>query len=458
MTPGSLLPSIAGPLTSHGNDAGGLALLGVGFLVGLVFMYAGAKKFRLGQRIRNTPTERVRSVAAGRTEVTGTCRDVGTTYEQPYADGECVYRKWQVEEYRRKTGPDESGSEWVVADSGTDVAPFFVEDETERILVDTTDSPAFDISSENSYRATVDRGEDPPPEVASFSPASTGLLETVAGDVKPGEAMSNVPGMGAAEGMFGDMTVSEMMNADSRPEEMPSQEDAQRQFMQQYFDEDVLNEDGQLREDVTEAELQAAMTEDMQGTTPTELFGEMIENAGTSGVDGDGRPEEQSGTDDREGTGGDGDARQGPPEVVQELGGTGSARTLGTGSSLGAAIVDAILHRVSGGRFGSPMGGVFGRGSADGRYTKRRYTHEVLPVDDDVYVFGGASPRADATGVDVERLKLGTDDLTGQFIVADRDESDLIKHFSRRGPLYVGIGLLVSAGSLAGLLVALGIA
>lgn len=341
-----------------------MALLGPGFLIGLVFIYVGAKKYRLGRRIKNTATERIRSVAVGRTEVTGTCRDAGITYEKPYADGECVYRKWQVEEYRESTGSSDDGPEWVVVDGNTDVAPFFLEDDTGEILVDTTDAPAFEISTENSYVTTVDRGEQPPPEVESFSPDSAGMLETVAGGVDPGKAISKLPGMGAAEGMFGGHTISEMTSAEYDPEESPDKEKIQQEYMQQYFDEDLLDEDGQLREDVTQEEFMAAMGDDMQEMNPTDMFSEMVESASESDLDGDGQPQ------------------QGPPDVVQELG---------------------------------------------------------------------------ATGSNADRLKLGEEELTGQFVVADQDESGIIKHYSRRGPVYIGIGLLVSAASLAGILVGLGV-
>jgi hypothetical protein len=135
--------------------------LGFGFLVGLAAIYYGAKRWRVGQLLRNTATERIRSVAAGRTEVDGVCRDVGLTHEQPYADGQCVYRHWHVEEYER-TGGENNDREWKTVDAGTDVAPFFVEDDTGRILVDTTQAPHFEISEENSYSTTVGAGDGPP--------------------------------------------------------------------------------------------------------------------------------------------------------------------------------------------------------------------------------------------------------------------------------------------------------
>ena len=159
-----------GPLSSHGgNDSNTIAILGIGFVIGLGLVYLGAKKWRIARLIKNTPVERARSAAVGRTELDGQSRDAGLTYEQPYSDGECVYRHWQVEEYQKDSDPDDNSKDWVVVDSGTDVAPFYVEDETGRVLVDTTEGPTFEISDGNTYSTTVGRGEEPPPEVRSFS-------------------------------------------------------------------------------------------------------------------------------------------------------------------------------------------------------------------------------------------------------------------------------------------------
>ncbi|MEF8813523.1 MAG: hypothetical protein V5A55_06860 [Halovenus sp.] len=442
-------------LSSHGGNSDGLVYLALGFLVGLAFIYVGAKKWRVGQLIRNTATERVRSAAVGRTEISGVCRDAGVVYDTPYGDGECVYRHWEVEEYQESTDPDDNTSEWVVVDSGTDVAPFFIEDDTGRMLVDTTDAPNFEISDENSYSTTVDRDEEPPPAVQSFAPDSSGLLESVAGDVSPGDAMSSVPGMGNAGGMFGDATISEMMSADGPPAERDADARDPKQAMQQYFDDDVLDGNGQLREDVTEAELAAAMNADMEDMGPGDLFGE----GAAGGTDGRG---EETGDDSDESAGppGTDGTQQGTPDVVQELGGTGSAGAMGTGTSLGQTLIDGALYKASGGRLGSAVtgGGLLGGANSSQRYTRRRYSHEVLPVDEEVYIFGEAQPRDDASGSNAERLKLGEEEATGQFIISDRDESGIIKHYSRRGPLYVVIGLVVSAGSLGGLLLQLGIA
>jgi hypothetical protein len=97
---------------------------------------------------------------------------------------------------------------------------------------------------------------------------------------------------------------------------------------------------------------------------------------------------------------------------------------------------------------GGGGGGLFGTGGSPSTSNRRRYTHEVLPVGEEVYVFGGTEIRPEAAGSNEERLKLGVDSGTGQFIVSDRDESGIAKHYTRRGPLYTLVGVVVSAACL----------
>lgn len=438
-------------LSSHGSSGSdGLAYLAIGFLLGLVLIYLGAKKWRVGRLIKNTPTERVRSVAVGRTEVSGTCREAGVTYSQPYADGECLYRHWEVEEYRRSPDPDDNSSEWVVVDSGTNVAPFFIEDDTGQILIDTTEGPYFETSDRNSVSTTVPAGEDPPARVQSFS-ESSGWEGNESGAI----GFSGNSPMGKLGKLFGGDRALEMMQAG----EGMDQEQADRQI-KQHIDDDVLNEDGRIREDVSEQELMAAVDDDVQEMGPMSFLGGMgtEETDGTpiAGAKGTEARSANNGGASSEAT----DETEGPPDVVQELGGTGTTGSMGRGASLSRRLIDGALHELSGGRFGSAGSGgdLFGSGRRTRSHNKRRYSHEVLPVEETVYVFGEAQPRDDAAGSNASRLKLGEETATGQFIVSDQSEDGIVSQYSLRGPLFVIVGLLLSAGSLGGLLWALGVA
>jgi len=449
MTVDILLWDVLVPLSSHdGGNSNAPLVLGVGFLVGLGIIYLGTKKWKISRVIKNTPVQRARSAAVGRTELHGNARDVGVTYEQPYADGECVYRHWQVEEYTETSNQNNDNTkEWVVVDSGADVAPFYVEDETGQVLVDTTQGPTFEISEENSYSTEVDAGEDPPPEVQSFSTDGPGLSETA-------DMGGKVPGLGGVADAFGSGSMIEEMEKNDGSAETSQRQ--QKEIMQQYLDDDVLNEDGTVREDVSEEELQQAVDQEAMAEGPSPIFDQMraggsAESEGDAGDRTDG-PEESAD--------GSGAASEGTPDVVEELGGTGKAGTLGTGSSLGEAVLQQGLYKVSGGLLGSPSASdtFLGSGSGGGGYNRRRYSHEVLPVDEEVHVFGEAEPRDGASGSNADRLKLGEESVTDEFIVTDLGEDGIVTGYSRRGPLYIGLGLLISAGCLAGLLFSLGLA
>jgi len=478
MIPGGPAPLAAAGfvLSSHdGGGSNGLMILGFGFLVGLACIYVGAKKWRVGRLIKNTPTQRARSVAVGRAELSGVCRDVGTTYAQPYSDGECVYRHWEVEEYQESTDPDDNSSEWVTVDSGTDVAPFFVEDDTGQVLVDTTQGPQFEISEDNCYSTKVDAHEEAPPEVRSFHEGS-GNWMGIDEDTSPAEAMEKMPFSGKIDGLLGG-SMQEMMEAGSGdrmgPKEGTSGEEMQRQFMQRHFDDEVLDENGQLREDVSEAELQAAMDDDVKGMGPSDMFAEMAAGGASDGDDTGGDNQQSaagtgdasagvaddSGTanGDRTASGENGD--QGTPDVVEELGGTGTTGSMGTGTSIAGKVVGATLGEVTGGRLGTSTGGgsLLGSGGSVNSYNKRQFSHEVLPVDEDVYAFGEAQPRDGASGSNAARLKLGQDETTDQFIVSDQGEKEVVKQYTLWGPLWIGAGILVSAGCLGGMLAISGI-
>lgn len=419
------------PVASHTATTDLTVYLAVGFLAGLAAIYLGAKRWRVGQLVRNTATERVRSAAVGRTELEGVCRDVGITYEQPYADGSCVYRHWVVEEYARTGGNDDSRS-WRTVDAGTDVAPFLLEDETGRILVDTTQEPYFDISEANSYTTTVAAGAEPPDAVQSFSPdADADVHERLEGTLL-GEA---------AEAALGDGTVDRMVGAGDTTGAAGDRPATREEVLEEYVDDRVLDENGELREDVTAVELQQAMDDEAPGVGAGDLFG-----GTTGGDDGDGG-ERDTGS---EAAGGD--------AIVAELGGTGDAGDMGTGSSLAGALVGRVLGAATGGRVGHTGSGLFSASGAPNSGNKRRYSHEVLPVDETVYVFGATEPRTGANGPDASNLKLGIEPATGRFIVSDREDRVLVSHYTRRGLLYVVAGLVVSTGCLAGLLWSLGLA
>lgn len=100
-------------------------------------------------------------------------------------------------------------------------------------------------------------------------------------------------------------------------------------------------------------------------------------------------------------------------------------------------------------------------GSVDGPWTvsanprrgrKQRYSQEVIPPGEEVYVFGAAVPKpaeeVPADAANEERLEVVRDAGTDRFVVSDMAEDDLATGLRRRGILLIPVGLAISAMTL----------
>ncbi len=164
---GALAGTLDAILVQSSNDGDSGAALFVGFLIGLYLVYDGFGKWKTKRLIQDTPTEKVRSMAVGRTELAGVARSDGETIEAPFTDEECLYVDWEIEEWRKD--PDEADHEWQTIASGTRTVPFDLDDGTGEVLVRAREGNAtFEISDENQTRFTTDRSESPPAEVREF--------------------------------------------------------------------------------------------------------------------------------------------------------------------------------------------------------------------------------------------------------------------------------------------------
>lgn len=75
-------------------------------------------QYRTSQVVQNAPTERIRSMAVGRTELTGTARPYEETYEQPFEGGECVFGEYWIRELVTKQTDDGTEKEWETVEYG----------------------------------------------------------------------------------------------------------------------------------------------------------------------------------------------------------------------------------------------------------------------------------------------------------------------------------------------------
>lgn len=143
-----------------------LVLFLIMFGGGLFAIYWGWTRYRRYTLVRDTPTASVRSMPVGRVELEGTARVAERALDAPFTDEQCLYADWHVEEYRYD--PDDNDHDWVTIASGTLATPFFLEDDTGRVLVKADEGADFDLTGDHATTVRVGGSETPPPAVAEF--------------------------------------------------------------------------------------------------------------------------------------------------------------------------------------------------------------------------------------------------------------------------------------------------
>lgn len=163
------LPDLVALQSDSSEDP--LALLAF-FGIGLFLVYNGFQTWQRKRLIQDTPTEKVRSAAVGRTELSGTAKPIdGTgTIDRPFTDGECLVAIYEVEEWEEDHDPDDHGTDghWKTIDSGTLYNPFELDDGTGTIRVEPESDATYEISSEHRTQIRVGAGRSPPGEVVEF--------------------------------------------------------------------------------------------------------------------------------------------------------------------------------------------------------------------------------------------------------------------------------------------------
>ncbi|MEW5923692.1 MAG: GIDE domain-containing protein [Candidatus Zixiibacteriota bacterium] len=119
------------------------------YFVSLLFVVIGAAVFVHGFRImrqyrliRDIPQSKIRSMAMGLVEIHGNVK-AEQMIKTPFSSTDCVYFKYEIKEYKRRTTTDSKGRtrtthEWVVIAFGDRRIPFFAEDDTGSVYVDPT--------------------------------------------------------------------------------------------------------------------------------------------------------------------------------------------------------------------------------------------------------------------------------------------------------------------------------
>lgn len=161
----------AGPPVESDDELELLLLLVVGFVAGVYLLYDGFDTWQMARLIQDTPTETVRSMAVGRTELKGVVRPRNETIDPPYVDEACVYVYWSAE--RRERHRDDDGNvhySWETVADGTETVQFDFDDGTGQVCVRAdVDDPEFEIlSDEHSTTVTFGSGEAPDAQVLSY--------------------------------------------------------------------------------------------------------------------------------------------------------------------------------------------------------------------------------------------------------------------------------------------------
>ena len=97
---------------------------------GLFAFFWGLRCYQRRRLLQNTPVSKVDAVALGPAELCGRAAP-HEPLTSPIEQLPCVYWRYKVEELRQ-TG---KSSTWVTIDKGESVEPFYLEDDTGKILV-----------------------------------------------------------------------------------------------------------------------------------------------------------------------------------------------------------------------------------------------------------------------------------------------------------------------------------
>lgn len=355
-----------------------LLFVGLAFVGGLAVIFWGFQTYQFGRIIRDTPPEPVRSVAMGRTEVVGNVEPHKRMYDQPFTDGQCVYGKLKVREYKEYPNDDDKDDQWETVQTEEFATSFMIDDDTGQILIDPNDDTMFEVSSAHTTNISVDGGQSPPPPVQEF------LSSAKSGAGSPPGVMATTGDDGASglkgrvSGVLGSVTGGRIGSSDS---------------------------------------------------------GDEMDDAGTGGgqAGSAGGPNTDGPTNGPQGHGQGDQSPAGQQSQTEDL---DEFEKVTEQVSEDASSVEHVTR--------SQLGSV----SSTSR--DRKYEQEVIPAEEEIYVYGGAT-RRDPTkiGPDDEAVAIQTDPSTEEFIISDKSEFELAKTYRNRSVVYMLSGLIASAFILA---------
>lgn len=139
----------------------GLGWSFVGFFAGLYLFYQGFRWRKQQQLIEAIPTSKARSVAIGQAELAGKVLAPKKTLVAPFSGKECAYYRCTIEEYRRQG----KSSRWVIVHAKSSTQPFYLEDDTGKVLVD-PEGAELDVPKSLEFSSSW--GKDPDHRIVAY--------------------------------------------------------------------------------------------------------------------------------------------------------------------------------------------------------------------------------------------------------------------------------------------------
>jgi len=141
--------------------------------VGVFLLWAGFQSFKVKRLIENIPTSKIRSIAMGLVEIAGQVVP-DKKIKSPFSNKNCVYYRYTIEEYRSSG----KSSSWRTIKKGFDSIPFYLKDNTGKVLVDPKGA-IVDIPKDFEFKSGFRR--DPPVAVKQFLTSNRLKFETFLG-------------------------------------------------------------------------------------------------------------------------------------------------------------------------------------------------------------------------------------------------------------------------------------
>jgi hypothetical protein len=135
---------------------------------GLYVIYSGFRTWQRMRLIQDTPTEKIRSAAVGRTELSGTGRSLGSPIYRPFGNDECLVATYEIEEWEEDHSDKHSSGHWETIESGTFVKPFQLNDGTGTVRIDATKDATFRFASDHVREIEVGAREEEPSNIVDF--------------------------------------------------------------------------------------------------------------------------------------------------------------------------------------------------------------------------------------------------------------------------------------------------